>query len=131
MSKSTKRPDINKPDYSGGLRDVRTTGVFRAINFELFAKPVIPFLLSTWKILEFMSTTVIILIFSWQNKYVMAFGLLAITGCVAYIAYMNAETQNRKEATYVAITDDGSEKTTVRKSKWDFWPIDNCMCTFI
>ena len=30
----------DKPFSSPGLRDVRTTGVFRVVNFELFVKPV-------------------------------------------------------------------------------------------
>ncbi|RWS26984.1 small integral membrane protein 8-like isoform X2, partial [Leptotrombidium deliense] len=41
---------------------MQTTTLFRITNFELFAKP---------------------------NKYVMGFGLVAITACVSYIAYMN------------------------------------------
>ena len=28
------------PDSEGGIRSTRTTGVFRALNFELFVKPV-------------------------------------------------------------------------------------------
>ncbi|KAG1654610.1 Small integral membrane protein 8 [Nymphon striatum] len=80
------------PDYTGGLRDVKTTGVFRAVNFELFVKP---------------------------NKFIMGFGIAAITGCVAYIAYMRAEAENRKEETYVAIGEDGEGKTTRKRSRWD------------
>ncbi|CAM1317787.1 Uncharacterised protein g6841 [Pycnogonum litorale] len=55
--------------YTGGLRDARTTGVFRAVNFELFVKP---------------------------NKFVMGFGLVAITE-----------------------NEDGSQTSRLKKSKWD------------
>ncbi|XP_032813776.2 small integral membrane protein 8 [Petromyzon marinus] len=50
-----------------GLRGVQTTTLFRAINPELFIKP---------------------------NRYVMAFGLVTLSMCVAYLAYMRVEYAN-------------------------------------
>ncbi|CAM1317789.1 Uncharacterised protein g6841 [Pycnogonum litorale] len=78
--------------YTGGLRDARTTGVFRAVNFELFVKP---------------------------NKFVMGFGLVAITGCVAFLAYMNVQSENNKQTVYFAENEDGSQTSRLKKSKWD------------
>ncbi len=53
-----------------------------------------------------------------QNIVVMTAGLLAISGCVAYLAYMNATAENKKE-TYMALAEDGSFQKRVKKSKWD------------
>ena len=51
----------------------------------------------------------------------MAFGLIAITGCVAYIAYLNAVKENRAdELVYEQYRPDGStEWTKTKRSKWD------------
>ena len=56
-----------------------------------------------------------------QNKYVMGFGLIAITGCVSYLAYLNATAENRKEASlYNIVDEDGNVVDTHRKiSKWE------------
>lgn len=35
-------PSGKDPEPGGGIRNTRTTHAFRAINFELFAKPVSP-----------------------------------------------------------------------------------------
>jgi len=76
-----------------GLSSLRTTVAFRAFNFELYAKP---------------------------NKYVMGFGLIAITGCVTYLAYMNASAENRADQIYQVLDSEGSVITTQRRTtKWD------------
>lgn len=42
MSSESKSGNVDgkAPEPGDGIRGVRTTGVFRAVNFELFAKPV-------------------------------------------------------------------------------------------
>lgn len=74
-----------------GLRGVRTTTLFRAVNPELFIKP---------------------------NKPVMAFGLVTITLCVAYLGYMHAMKENDQQL-YEAIDSDGERYTRRKSSKWD------------
>lgn len=83
----------SKPTESGpgsGLRSLRATSVFRAVNFELYAKP---------------------------NKAVMGVGLTALTLCVGYLAYLNAQKENRE--LYEAYTVDGSIEMQRKPSKWD------------
>ena len=53
MSDNLKKAEPPKPVTGDGIRSLETSGVFRTLNFELYAKP---------------------------NKFVMAFGLVAITG---------------------------------------------------
>ena len=58
MSHPNTKPDPPKGAASeapagDGIRSMETTGVFRAVNFELYARP---------------------------NKWVMGFGIIAITG---------------------------------------------------
>uniref|UniRef100_A0A8C3BXC0 Small integral membrane protein 8 n=1 Tax=Cairina moschata TaxID=8855 RepID=A0A8C3BXC0_CAIMO len=74
-----------------GLRGVQTTMLFRAVNPELFIKP---------------------------NKPVMAFGLVAITLCVAYLGYLHATAENKKEL-YEAVDSEGSRYMRRKTSKWD------------
>jgi len=67
-----------------GLRSLKTTPGFALFNFELYAKP---------------------------NKFVMVFGLTALTGCIAFLAYMNANSENKEAAV---------DKHTFKKvSKWE------------
>ena len=53
-----------------------------------------------------------------QNKVVMSAGLAILTGCVVYIAYMNATAENKKES-YMALGEDGKLQKRTRTSKWD------------
>lgn len=94
-------PDVGKVEkgkkastnHQTGLRGAQTTTLFRAVNFELFVKP---------------------------NKVVMAFGLIAMTGCVAYLAYLNAVKENKKDKMmYEQYFEDGSTIMRKKKSKWD------------
>jgi len=76
-----------------GFHSVKATSLFRTFNFELFVRP---------------------------NKYVMGFGLIAITGCVSYLAYMNAVAENRAAGLYEIYDSEGNIVTTERKySKWN------------
>nr|CAI5818557.1 unnamed protein product [Callosobruchus analis] len=73
-----------------GLRSVRTTTLFRAVNFELYTKP---------------------------NAVIMGLGLVAIAGCAGYIAYMRSKYEEM--GYYAAVKADGTEQFVKKKSKWD------------
>ncbi|XP_028809264.1 small integral membrane protein 8, partial [Denticeps clupeoides] len=74
-----------------GLRGAKTTTLFRAVNPELFIKP---------------------------NKPVMAFGLVTISLCVAYLGYLHATKENDQQL-YEAVDSEGGRYTRRRTSKWD------------
>ncbi|KAF5271360.1 hypothetical protein FQA39_LY08158 [Lamprigera yunnana] len=80
----------NKNAPGEGLRSIRTSKLFKLTNFELYAKP---------------------------NLVVMGMGLIALTGCTLYIAYMRR--QYEKSGYYSAVTADGTETFVKRTSKWD------------
>ena len=72
-----------KPAAAGdGIRSLETSGVFRTLNFELYTRP---------------------------NKWIMAFGLTAITGCLSYLAWMKAK--HRDQGLYTAIDNQDSVVT--------------------
>uniref|UniRef100_A0A1Q3FYK2 Small integral membrane protein 8 n=1 Tax=Culex tarsalis TaxID=7177 RepID=A0A1Q3FYK2_CULTA len=73
-----------------GIRSMRSTNVFRAINFELYAKP---------------------------NAIIMGLGLVAIGITFGYIAYMRSKYEGL--GYYTAIQEDGKEVFVKRKSKWE------------
>lgn len=52
-----------------GIRGTRTTGAFRAINFELFARP---------------------------RKSVMVFGAVCMTFCVGYLLFLNMNSEGNQ-----------------------------------
>nr|XP_009502411.1 PREDICTED: small integral membrane protein 8 [Phalacrocorax carbo] len=52
------------------------------------------------------------------NKPVMAFGLVAVTLCVAYLGYLHATVENKKDL-YEAIDSEGSRYMRRKTSKWD------------
>ncbi|XP_036406386.1 small integral membrane protein 8 [Megalops cyprinoides] len=74
-----------------GLRGAQTTTLFRAINPELFIKP---------------------------NKPVMAFGLVTISLCVAYLGYLHAIKENDQQL-YEAVDSEGERYMRRKTSKWD------------
>ncbi|XP_064195991.1 small integral membrane protein 8 isoform X1 [Anguilla rostrata] len=74
-----------------GLRGVQTTTLFRAVNPELFIKP---------------------------NKPVMAFGLVTISLCVAYLGYLHATKENDQQL-YEAVDSEGERYMRRKTSKWD------------
>ncbi|XP_034818390.3 small integral membrane protein 8 isoform X1 [Pan paniscus] len=86
-----KEPPKEKEFQSPGLRGVRTTTLFRAVNPELFIKP---------------------------NKPVMAFGLVTLSLCMAYIGYLHATQENKKDL-YEAIDSEGHSYMRRKTSKWD------------
>ncbi|XP_009705741.1 PREDICTED: small integral membrane protein 8 [Cariama cristata] len=90
---STKAPNENETpkDRKPGLRSVRTTMLFRAVQPDFF---------------------------SCQSKPVMAFGLFAVTVCVAYLGYLHATVENKKDL-YEAIDSEGSRYMRRKTSKWD------------
>jgi len=73
-----------------GIRSLETSGVFRAVNFELYAKP---------------------------NKWIMGFGIVAITGCLGYLAWM--KSQHKAQGLYTAMDDNDQLYLTKKRNKWD------------
>jgi len=92
--KETTKPvgmGVDQPVKPGdGLRSVRTTGVFRAVNFELYAKP---------------------------NRFVMAVGLIAISGCIGYLTWMRQ--QHKEMNVYTALDENDQLYLRQKKSRWD------------
>ncbi|XP_065767632.1 small integral membrane protein 8 [Muntiacus reevesi] len=86
-----KDPPKEKDPGNAGLRGVRTTALFRAVNPELFIKP---------------------------NKPVMAFGLITLSLCMAYIGYLHATQENKKDL-YEAFDSEGHSYMRRKTSKWD------------
>ncbi|CAD1479074.1 unnamed protein product [Heterotrigona itama] len=78
-----------KVEPGDGLRSLKSTMLFRAVNYELYIRP---------------------------NKMVMMFGAIAIFSCVGYIIYMRYNSNNAKY--YSAITSDGSVEFKKKTSKW-------------
>ncbi|RZC05041.1 small integral membrane protein 8 [Asbolus verrucosus] len=83
-------PEKKEPAPGDGLRSVRTTSLFRAVNFELYVKP---------------------------NLVIMGLGLTAFVGCVGYITYMRSHYDAM--GYYPAVQEDGTEQFVKKKSKWD------------
>ncbi|KXJ75845.1 small integral membrane protein 8 [Aedes albopictus] len=97
MSEAPQKPPPAPPKQAtssaapgDGIRSMRSTNVFRAINFELYAKP---------------------------NAIVMGIGLVAIGITFGYIAYMRSKYEGL--GYYSAIQEDGKEVFVKRKSKWE------------
>ncbi|NXX58125.1 SMIM8 protein, partial [Scopus umbretta] len=90
---STKPPNETETskERKPGLRRVQTTMLFQAVNPELFLKP---------------------------NKPETAFGLRAVTLCVACLRYLHAATENKKDL-YEAVDSEGSRYMRRKTSKWD------------
>ncbi|KAL7889105.1 hypothetical protein AOLI_G00040790 [Acnodon oligacanthus] len=84
-------PDSKDQYRSPGLRGMKSTTLFRAVNPELFIRP---------------------------NKPVMAFGLVTLTLCVGYLGYLHAVKENRQEL-YEAVDSEGERYMRRKSSKWD------------
>ena len=82
---TTKANSVGSEPGSG-LRSLKTTPGFALFNFELYARP---------------------------NKVVMIFGLTALTGCVAFLAYMNVTSENKK------VVDGSGSLSFAKRSKWE------------
>ncbi|XP_050309748.1 small integral membrane protein 8 [Anthonomus grandis grandis] len=80
----------NSSTPGDGIRSLKTSSVFRVVNFELYTKP---------------------------NIVIMGLGLTALTGCIGYIAYMRYKYESL--GYYGAVQVDGSEQFVKKKSKWD------------
>ncbi|XP_050483566.1 small integral membrane protein 8 [Bombus huntii] len=79
----------HKAEPGDGLRSLKSTMLFRAINYELYVKP---------------------------NKVVMIFGAIAMFSCIGYMAYMRHNSDNTNH--YPAVTSDGSINLKKKTSKW-------------
>ena len=89
FSEIDEKPKIEN-QAGEGIRSLKTSGVFRAVNFELYARP---------------------------NKHMMTFGICAFTFCVGYMIYMKESW--RKEKVYTVINDKDELVMTKKKSRWD------------
>lgn len=111
---SDKVPQTDKPPQyqpGEGIRSMRSTGVFRAINFELYAKPVRFIIAHHLYFLDMNSLKF------FQNLVIMVIGAVCFTSALGYITYMRAKYES--EGYYPAVQADGSEVFTKRRSKWD------------
>ncbi|KAG7190029.1 hypothetical protein KM043_006179 [Ampulex compressa] len=79
----------NEPAPGDGLRSLKSTMLFRAVNYELYVKP---------------------------NKVIMAFGVIAMLGCTAYLLYMNRDRSTVQY--YSTVQPDGSIALQKKTSKW-------------
>ncbi|CAH0557336.1 unnamed protein product [Brassicogethes aeneus] len=82
--------DQKEPAPGDGIRSLKTSRIFKAVNFELYAKP---------------------------NLAIMGLGLIALATCTGYIAYMRY--QHEQQGYYTVVKDDGTETFLKKKSKWD------------
>ncbi|KAK7863743.1 hypothetical protein R5R35_011146 [Gryllus longicercus] len=78
------------PSPGEGLRSLRTTTLFRAVNFELYAKP---------------------------NNVIMAIGVACLGISVGYIYYMRQKYE--KLGYYAAVGAEDKDVFLKRDSKWD------------
>lgn len=110
--------NVRETTPGDGLRSLRSTSLFRAINFELYVKPV-----RLYQYLSFIcvcESDVVIkqnfLINSLQNKTIMLLGVIAMLGCSGYIFYMNS---GQRKNNYQAMMKSDDTVVLVRKaSKW-------------
>ncbi|EZA47714.1 hypothetical protein DMN91_012560 [Ooceraea biroi] len=72
-----------------GLRSLRSTTLFRAINFELYAKP---------------------------NKAIMILGIATMLTCSGYLFYMNLG--KKRNDYHTVIESDDTEMLVKRSSRW-------------
>ena len=86
---SEKKPD-EKYKPGEGLRSLKTTNLFRVVNYELYAKP---------------------------NIVVMGIGLTVLAGCLGYIAYMRQKYE--KLGYYIATGQDDTQQFVKKQSRWD------------
>ncbi|XP_037041210.1 small integral membrane protein 8 [Bradysia coprophila] len=87
-----KQPEKPEHKYQPGegIRSMRTTGVFRVVNYELYAKP---------------------------NIVIMTLGLIGFGSVLAYIGYMRSKYES--QGYYAALQEDGTEVFAKRRSKWE------------
>jgi len=88
MKENVKQPKASAPGE--GIRTVRTTNVFRLLNFELYTKP---------------------------NKIIMVLGVTCFASVLGYIAYMR--TKYESLGYYAAMQSDGKETFIKKESKWE------------
>lgn len=79
----------NEAAPGDGLRSLKSTMLFRAVNYELYVKP---------------------------NKMIMIFGAVTMLGCIGYIVYMRQNSDDTKYYTAVAV--DGTIDYKKKTSKW-------------
>lgn len=115
MTENKNEPKIKIPEEprkaapGEGIRSMKATYAFRAINFELYAKP--SELKNSWKI------KIIQMKFLFQDYIIMGIGLVSIASVFAYIGYMRYTYDGL--GYYSAIKEDGTEVFEKKKSRWE------------
>ncbi|KAK0082116.1 hypothetical protein PV325_011034 [Microctonus aethiopoides] len=84
---SSTEPKIAPGD---GIRSLRSTLLFKAINYELYVRP---------------------------NMIIMTVGLTIMMGCSGYIFYMRSKYDDL--GYYTAVESDGTERFIKKESKWN------------
>jgi len=84
-------PEFVTPERAGAPA-VQSTSLFRALNFELYAKP---------------------------NTFVMVAGVVAFSSCLGYVAYINYTKDPNAPKTYNVIDDRGKFQKMQRTSRWE------------
>nr|ACO11720.1 C6orf162 homolog [Caligus rogercresseyi] len=88
---STKKELPTPQNIEGdGIKSLKTSRVFRTLNFELYVRP---------------------------NKMIMACGVIAITCCTGYLGYM--QYYCAKEQVYTAMNDSDELVLRKKSSHWD------------
>ncbi|XP_037904480.1 small integral membrane protein 8 [Hermetia illucens] len=85
-----EKVDPPKAQPGDGIRSLRSTTLFRVVNYELYAKP---------------------------NIVIMSIGLAAFGLALGYVAYMRSKYEGM--GYYSAVQDDGSEVFVKKRSKWE------------
>lgn len=114
---SEKLPESEKPHQhqpGEGIRSMRSTGLFRAVNFELYAKPVS--ILQHIICLQSMQTNSKIFNHL-QNLVIMVIGGVCFGTALGYITYMRSKYES--QGYYAAVQPDGTEVYTKKRSKWE------------
>lgn len=102
------------------MRSIKTTGLFRAVNYELYAKPVsksMAILIQDMKCVSYDELRMPTFVHNSQNAVIMGIGLVCLIGATGYIAYMRSKYEDM--GYYSAVQADGTEVFTKKKSKWD------------
>lgn len=114
---SDKSPEVDKPPQhrpGEGIRSMRSTTLFRAVNFELYAKPVSLYFAQNPHDITEKSVDHFPLL---QNMVIMGIGAVCFGTALAYITYMRSKYES--QGYYAAMQPDGTEVFTKRKSKWE------------
>lgn len=107
-----EKVDPPKAQPGDGIRSLRSTSLFRVVNYELYAKPVCK---QCFPLTKEQTDPLLPL----QNIVIMSIGLAAFGLALGYVAYMRSKYEGM--GYYSAVQDDGSEVFVKKRSKWENW----------